>query len=70
MRLPEACFKSKFKEATRVAKITSTKYLASMYNLSNGGFEIRYSKLTDPCNVPTEAQRWETEGFDDWEPTN
>ena len=68
MRLPEACFKSPYKEATRTAKITSTKYLATMYKLPNGGFEIRYKRLTDPCRMPVEAQRWETEGFDDWEP--
>jgi len=68
MKLPDACFKSPYKEATRTAKITNTKYLATMYKLPNGGFEIRYKRQTDPCRMPVEAQRFEIEGFDDWEP--
>ena len=65
MRLPEACFKSKYKQAKR-KNAFHVAYIATMYKLDNGGFEIKYERQL-PNRLPTEVKdRSEVEGYDDW----
>ena len=66
MRIPEACFKSKYKEAKR-KNAFGVVYLATMYCLDNGGFEIKYMRQISKNRLPEPVNdRSEIEGYDDW----
>ena len=66
MRLPEACFKSKYKAAKR-KNVFGVVYVATMYKLDNGGFEIKYTRqVTENTLLKEITDRSEVEGYDDW----
>lgn len=67
MRLPQACFESKIKQAYRRCRYTQSKYVARMYKLDNGGFEIRYKRY-NKFGQEKEAYPHEVYGYDDWIP--
>lgn len=66
MKLPEACFKSRIGEAKRINNF-GVKYIAMLYRLDNGGFEIKYTRQITKNHLPVEiVDRSEVEGYDDW----
>lgn len=66
MRLPDACFKSRTGEAGRIDDF-GVKYIAMLYRLDNGGFEIKHTRQITKNHLPVEiVDKNEVEGYDDW----
>ena len=66
MRLPDACFKSRTGEAGRINAF-GVRYMAMLYRLDNGGFEIKYTRQITKNHLAVEVvDRSEVEGYDDW----
>jgi len=65
MRLPQACLSSKYLQAKRWEG--SFYFLATLYYLDNGAFEIKVVRVDNKNGEPTPVKRADYEGYADWE---
>jgi hypothetical protein len=66
MRLITACLESKYLQAKRWEG--SFYFLATLYYLDNGGFEIKVVRIDNKNGEPAKVNRNDYEGYADWEP--